>query len=377
MWPQWWASSRCPAESPRLEVGAQSRRPTRRHRGRAAAGGVEKAVGCSSGVPACCALRRCPSDAARGSQRRPALPPPSRHACPPACLPAGAGKKQGDPKKQCLFLPCIEAVSVVVAGKENQRPGQQQGIEAGGCAADGSGGGGGGVPGGAEADDGASFLPPSMPGFSRLDLDFICTFTEVVLWLGGMWEVGRFARVCVCVCVVGGKAGHEVGKGRRLWPARPCRPAACLVSTTTFAAAQPSQPPCPRPAGLPGRPAAPAGALAVPLHLWPGAGQGRAAAGAAGGCAQGGGRRRRHGAARGCACAAGGGPWAGQEPAAAGEAAAVAGVAAADGVWWVGRLHGECVVMPRGSWMALEGPCSLRPCLLRCTPPNMHTYNSP
>ena len=88
-----------------------------------------------------------------------------------------AGKRGGDPKKQqqCLFLPYIEAVSVTVAGKENRRPNQQQ---------DSGGGGGGSTSGtssiscGVESEE-LNFLPPNMPAFTRLDLDFICTFTEV------------------------------------------------------------------------------------------------------------------------------------------------------------------------------------------------------
>lgn len=36
-----------------------------------------------------------------------------------------------------------------------------------------------------------SYLPPNMPGFTKLDLDFICTFTEV------------FGVGCASVCVVG------------------------------------------------------------------------------------------------------------------------------------------------------------------------------
>ena len=124
-----------------------------------------------------------------------------------------AGKRGGDPKKQqqCLFLPYIEAVSVTVAGNENRRPNQQQY----------SGGGGGSTCGtsssiscGVESEE-LNFLPPNMPAFTRLDLDFICTFTEVrqgwpvgLMAGGGMWErplgclvevaYGPMSVECVC-----------------------------------------------------------------------------------------------------------------------------------------------------------------------------------
>ena len=126
----------------------------------------------------------------------------------PCCT---AGKGKGDAKKQCLFLPYIEAVSVIVNGKENSRPSQQAaaaastapGIGAQGGACGGNDDDGGGLAAGAEAGD-LNFLPPNMPGFTRLDLDFICTFTEVCrgepagsagICLRMLWEKGSLPAV--------------------------------------------------------------------------------------------------------------------------------------------------------------------------------------
>jgi len=78
-----------------------------------------------------------------------------------------SGRRFGDAKRQCLFLPYIEAVSVV-------------------CTAGGGGsrtvassvGGTGAVQEVVVEPDGLNYLPPNMPGFTRLDLEFIRTFTE-------------------------------------------------------------------------------------------------------------------------------------------------------------------------------------------------------
>jgi hypothetical protein len=88
------------------------------------------------------------------------------------CLPVG--KKAGDAKKQCLFLPFIQAVSVVCTGQgggdgclnrsQARRLRQQQ---LGRDAVEGR-------------DEGSlNFLPPSMQTFQEMDLSFIRTFTEV------------------------------------------------------------------------------------------------------------------------------------------------------------------------------------------------------
>ncbi|KAG7670797.1 hypothetical protein Ndes2526B_g01449 [Nannochloris sp. 'desiccata'] len=73
----------------------------------------------------------------------------------------------GDAKRQCLFLPYVEAVSVVR-----------------GAAAGGPSGAGAGDPSAAQNEpvivaepEGISYLPPNMPGFTQLDLDFIRAFT--------------------------------------------------------------------------------------------------------------------------------------------------------------------------------------------------------
>lgn len=86
---------------------------------------------------------------------------------PPPCAPPGKRGGGGKAREQCLFLPYVDAVSVVVAGKEDAQLGG--GAWAAAAAEGGVEGGGGG----------GSFLPPNMPGFTRLDLDFICAFTEV------------------------------------------------------------------------------------------------------------------------------------------------------------------------------------------------------
>lgn len=94
-----------------------------------------------------------------------------------------AGKKAGTLKAQCLFLPYIDALSVVVAGKEAARPHLRLQEAVSGGEEAGSGGG---------ARDGElDFLPPNMPSFSQLDLDFVCKFTEVGLhgWRAcGAWS---------------------------------------------------------------------------------------------------------------------------------------------------------------------------------------------
>lgn len=84
----------------------------------------------------------------------------------PLCLPAG--KKASSLKAQCLFLPYIDALSVVVDGKELDRPHRRLQQAADERAA-----------GAAEGEGELNFLPPAMPSFSRIDLDFICHFTEV------------------------------------------------------------------------------------------------------------------------------------------------------------------------------------------------------
>lgn len=82
-----------------------------------------------------------------------------------------------------------------MAGKENVRPGQQpDAAAAAAAAAAGAGADSGGADRaliaaaattsgaaivGAEEGQEMNFLPPNMPGFSELDLQFICTFTEV------------------------------------------------------------------------------------------------------------------------------------------------------------------------------------------------------
>ena len=87
--------------------------------------------------------------------------------------PASGKRFGGDAKRQCLFLPFVEAVSVVRG------------------AVSGTGGGGGGGGGGGDnsvnnganepvivaAPEGISYLPPNMPGFTQLDIDFIRAFT--------------------------------------------------------------------------------------------------------------------------------------------------------------------------------------------------------
>lgn len=75
-----------------------------------------------------------------------------------------AGKRLGDAKRQCLFVPYVEALSVVSHGKENNGAGPQAG---GTPPADAS----------VIQPEGVSYLPPNMPGFSHLDLQFIRTFT--------------------------------------------------------------------------------------------------------------------------------------------------------------------------------------------------------
>ncbi len=91
-----------------------------------------------------------------------------------ACLPSvHAGKKAGTLKAQCLFLPYIDALSVVVAGKEASRPHLRLQEAVGGGEEGGAGGSG--------REGELNFLPPNMPSFSHLDLDFVCKFTEVRL----------------------------------------------------------------------------------------------------------------------------------------------------------------------------------------------------
>ena len=87
--------------------------------------------------------------------------------------PLGAGKRAGDPKQGCIFVPFIEALSVVAAGKEHsggrQRHAQLQAAVAGQEAMCSEAGGS------QELD----FLPPSMQSFSQRDLTFVCQFTQV------------------------------------------------------------------------------------------------------------------------------------------------------------------------------------------------------
>ena len=87
---------------------------------------------------------------------------------------SNAGKKGGDAKKQCLFVPFIQAVSVVCTGQaggdgclnrsQARRLRQQQ---LGRDAAEG------------RDEGGLNYLPPSMQTFQEMDLNFIRTFTEV------------------------------------------------------------------------------------------------------------------------------------------------------------------------------------------------------
>ena len=94
---------------------------------------------------------------------------------------------------------------MTVAGKENVRPGQQAADAAAAAALPGGDGAAdrcalsaaaapaSGAPlVGAEEGQEMNFLPPNMPGFSELDLQFICAFTEVggrgcLLLLGAAW----------------------------------------------------------------------------------------------------------------------------------------------------------------------------------------------
>lgn len=91
--------------------------------------------------------------------------------CCPLLPPPGKRGGGGKAREQCLFLPYIDAVSVVVAGTEHAPPAGAAGAAEGAGVEEGGG-------------DGPSFLPPNMPGFTRLDLDFICAFTEVGACLG-------------------------------------------------------------------------------------------------------------------------------------------------------------------------------------------------
>lgn len=91
-----------------------------------------------------------------------------------------------------------QAVSVTVAGKENVRPSQVTAAAAAAAVATGAdsggdryaltaaatGAGAAAIVGAEEGPD-MNFLPPNMPGFSELDLQFICTFTEVGAGAGG------------------------------------------------------------------------------------------------------------------------------------------------------------------------------------------------
>ena len=81
--------------------------------------------------------------------------------------PAGGKRFGGDAKRQCLFLPYVEAVSVV-RGAVGNRPSSSAGATA---------------PNSepilvAEPEDGVSYLPPNMPGFTQLDLNFVRAFTS-------------------------------------------------------------------------------------------------------------------------------------------------------------------------------------------------------
>ncbi len=80
-------------------------------------------------------------------------------------------------KAQCLFLPYIDAVSVsVMGGSRGSQTGGGGEQEQAQCSMAAGAGGCGGEEGGGDGD---SFLPPNMPGFSHLDLKFICEFTNV------------------------------------------------------------------------------------------------------------------------------------------------------------------------------------------------------
>lgn len=115
---------------------------------------------CSVAAPPCRErlLRPCLS--------HPALP---LTLCPSPRCPVG--KKGGGAKQQCVFLPYIDALSVVVAGREAQRPHLRQAqraaeaVEAGAL--------------GAPEGEQLSFLPPSMPCFSATDLAFVVKFASV------------------------------------------------------------------------------------------------------------------------------------------------------------------------------------------------------
>ncbi len=67
---------------------------------------------------------------------------------------------------------------MTVAGKETVRPSQAAAATAGGADALAAAAGEAPMVGIEEGQE-MNFLPPNMPGFSELDLQFICTFTEV------------------------------------------------------------------------------------------------------------------------------------------------------------------------------------------------------
>lgn len=71
---------------------------------------------------------------------QPAAFPPDPTPLPHPGKKGGGGKA----KEQCLFLPYVDAVSVVVSGKENARPAAQATAQAAAAAA--QGGAGGGLP---------------------------------------------------------------------------------------------------------------------------------------------------------------------------------------------------------------------------------------
>lgn len=171
---------------------------------------------------------------------------PALHDC--VCLrpvapapPCSAGKKAGTLKAQCLFLPYIDALSVVVAGKEASRPHLRLAEAVGGGEEGGAGGG--------DPEGELNFLPPNMPSFSQLDLEFVCKFTEVGVRWGGWGQAVGIA----CQCRPG---GPHAGRARReARSACPALPMYVVPSARTSLA------------GVRGRPAAAAGAVAVPHHL--------------------------------------------------------------------------------------------------------------
>ena len=71
-----------------------------------------------------------------------------------------SGKRFGNAKRQCLFLPYVEAVSVTKSGGDAVDGGRSEQLEV------------------VAKPLGISYLPPNMSGFTRLDIEFIRAFTS-------------------------------------------------------------------------------------------------------------------------------------------------------------------------------------------------------